>query len=172
MFTQYAPTLGMLLLQAAIYVLQNRGVITPDQTMGLMGTLATLGVAGAHRMRPPKAAAVATAALLLLVGCTPAQRSMVPILSTVDAIGMGLSRAMGWCEAAGADKTTLARARKAYEDQDYATATMLVSEIAAELRRNGADVPDDAFVTLKLAEGALAAQSIQDGLRALSGTAK
>lgn len=129
----------------------------------------------ARNAEPPKPGGgpgpIAGAGLLLLVACTPAQRALVPILSQVDAIGMGVSQVMGWCDKAGADRATLARAQQAVKDRDYAQAIVLASEMAAELRRHGEPIPDEAFVTLKLAEGALAAQAIQDGMRALSGTA-
>jgi hypothetical protein len=169
---QNAPTLLMLGIQLILYTLQNRGILTLEQTMGAMGTLATLGVAGAHRMDFPgaaKAAAVGSLVLCLaLTGCTPKQRAGIPVLSTVDAVGMGLADVMGWCEDAGANATTLARAQQAYSDKDYRQAVALLTDVATSLRKNGADLPDSAFAVLKMAEGALAADAIEQGMRAIS----
>lgn len=116
------------------------------------------------------AAKIGPVALVLLLGaCTPADRAGVPVLSTVDAIGRGVSKVLGWCDAAGADETTLARAVEAYEKRNYQDAVALAADMVRNLREAGADVPEDTELMLRLVEGAMAAQAIQDGMRALSG---
>lgn len=110
-------------------------------------------------------------ALALMVACTPADRAGIPVLSQVDAIGMGVSRVLGWCEANGADAERTERARQAVAERDYRAAVALAADVVRELRAAGQPVPEETEVMLRLAEGAMAAQAIQDGMRALSGGA-
>jgi hypothetical protein len=79
---QFAPALLMLFLQVAVYIAQNRGWLTADQSMALMATMAPLGVHVAYKMQPQpakstaadvvqKAGPIALVALLVLLatGC-------------------------------------------------------------------------------------------------------
>ena len=103
---------------------------------------------------------------LCVLACSPqaAGDPRVPDLSTVDALGMGVAQVMGWCANAGADKSLLTEARDAYVRNDYATAVAILTKLTKALKEQGADIPDEAFVILKLAEGALAAQAAGNGL--------
>lgn len=112
---------------------------------------------------------VSLVAALLLGGCNPA--AFVPVLSTVDAVGRGLSRVLGWCDDHGVDAAKLAEAKKVAESKDYQQALVMAVELVSKARAAGEPVPEDIEVMLRLAEGAMAAQAIQDGMRALSGTA-
>lgn len=133
----------------------------------------------AHAAEPPKRAGSAdpsTLAVALLwfatigggmLGCDAVRG--VPVLSTADAVGRGLSHVLGWCKDAGADETTLARALEAYERKEHAEAVSLAVDMVKNLRAAGRDVPEETEVLLRLAQGALAAQAIDDGMSALSG---
>ncbi len=93
----------------------------------------------------------------------------IPVLSTVDAIGRGVAHVVGWCEERGVEPATVASAKQAVADRDYRLALDLISRAVTASRKAGDPIPEDVEVTLRLAEGALAAQAIQDGMRALSG---
>lgn len=150
----------------------SQGVINADIAAALVALIAAAATEYARRQPAPEKSGSGTlVSLVLLVsalGCTPAQRAGVPVLSAIDAVGRGVSQVMGWCEDAGADRSTLARAQTAIEERDYAEALALSSEMVTRLREAGASVPEEVEVTLRLAEGALAAGAIQDGMRALS----
>jgi hypothetical protein len=113
-------------------------------------------------------AACLLAASLAACRCSPAERAGVPILSQVDAIGIGLSRVLGWCEGHRVDGPTLERARRAAADKDYGQALALTADLVAAARAAGDPVPEDVEVTLRLAEGAVAAHAVEVGMRALS----
>lgn len=167
---------------ALLVFLRQTGIAVPDgleanvkiaidtglSFLTLLGSLSVMHRAQAPIKKTDGTTIVSLIFALMLVGCTPAARKGIPVLSTVDAVGMGIADVMGWCEDAGANATTLARAQRAYADKDYRQAVALLTDVATSLRKQGADLPDSAFAVLKMAEGALAADAIQNGLRAIS----
>ena len=92
----------------------------------------------------------------------------MPQLSVPDSLGHGLAQVLDWCDDAGGDTSKRELARRALEDRDYAAAFGLASQVIRELRGAGARVPKQIEVVLRLAEGALASEGLQDGMRALS----
>jgi hypothetical protein len=104
-------------------------------------------------------------------GCTPAARAGIPVLSTIDAIGMGISQIAGWCNDRGIEPETVTSALKAAQEKDYRTALALLGDAVARSRAAGDPIPADVEMTLRLAEGAVAATAIEQGMRALSGKA-
>lgn len=178
LFKNYLPLLVIGLAYLGLYILENRAVITSAQREAIMLILGIGAPAVTLHMPVPQRAAVppsGVVAVLLMVAlaapmtaCTPAQRSGVPVLSTVDAVGRGLSHVLGWCEENGADESRLAKAERATENRDYLAAIALASEMVRDARKEGAAVPEDVEVTLRLAEGLMAAHAIEQGMRALS----
>lgn len=163
------PTYVQTLLQVLCYIAGDRGWLSPETAMAIMGLLAVGGTNGGHRLK--RGAVVAAVAFLCAVGCTPAERAGVPVLSTIDAVGRGVSKVLGWCDDAGADEKTLARAIAAYEQKNYREAVVLAAEMVKNLRAAGAEVPEETELMLRLVEGAMAAQAIDDAMSALSGPA-
>jgi hypothetical protein len=106
--------------------------------------------------------------VLGLLGCSPAQLAGVPALTTLDAIGRGVSVVLQWCQARGIQPETIASAQKAIAEKDYPYALDLLGRVVTASRAAGDPIPESVEVTLRLAEGAVAAQAIQDGMRALS----
>lgn len=114
--------------------------------------------------------AISTGALLLFfTGCGSLPQAAVPALSMVDAIGRGVAHAVGWCDARGIEPVSVESARQALVEKDYGTALDLAARMISNARAKGDPIPEQVEVELRLAEGALAAQAIQDGMRALSG---
>lgn len=113
----------------------------------------------------------AAGAVILLAGCTssctPAQRAAlhVPALSQIDSIGMTVARVAGWCEDAGAD---VSDARKALDEKDPYRAIEALRKSFALLATAGHPVPPEVVAAVNVAEGALAAQAVAEGMRALS----
>jgi hypothetical protein len=105
--------------------------------------------------------------IFLLTGCSSLRG--VPVLSTADAIGRGAAQVFGWCDERGISPEKVDAGRKAIADRDYAAAVALASELVAASRKAGDPIPEDVEVVLRLAEGAMAAQAVADGMRALSG---
>lgn len=68
MLKNYLPVLVSLALQLGVFLLCNRGVITEDQAMMLMGTLGTVAPLVTLRMQPPsKGGGGGSAAVLFLL---------------------------------------------------------------------------------------------------------
>ena len=110
-------------------------------------------------------------AIILCLGlgaCTPAERAGIPVLSTIDAIGMGVSRVAGWCEDRGIEPETVASAKRLADTKDYTGALALLNDLVTKARAAGDPIPADVEMTLRLAEGAMAAEAVQEGMRALS----
>ena len=106
-------------------------------------------------------------ALLFVAACTPSQRAGIPVVSTVDAIGMGVSRVLGWCEEHDVPPSSIDAAREAAQRGDYAAAAAIAEDMLRDAGREEA-VPADVVATLRLVQGALAAQAIDDAMSALS----
>lgn len=119
---------------------------------------------------PPKPPTTPLVAILCLVfiGCTPAARAGIPVLSTVDAIGMGVAQVAGWCEDRGVEPETVASAKRLADSKDYQGALALLADVVSKARAAGDPVPADVEVTLRLAEGAAAAYAVEQGMRAIS----
>jgi hypothetical protein len=99
-----------------------------------------------------------------LTSCTPSA------LSAADLVGRSAARVLGWCEnTPGANSSRLAQAKKAIEDEDLLTAAALLHQAVNELRESGKEPPADVAGSQMLL-GALAAEAIQNGMRALSTT--
>jgi len=108
--------------------------------------------------------ALALSLSLAVGGCTPAA------LSAADLVGRSAARVLGWCEnTPGANTSRLAQAKKAIEDEDLLTAAALLHQAVTELRESGKEPPADVAGSQMLL-GALAAEAIQNGMRALSTT--
>lgn len=103
----------------------------------------------------------------LLSGCTPTQRSL-PVLSQVDAIGATLAQAVGWCADHGATPENVLQAHKAIADKDPGAAVDVVRKMLEASAKAGEPVPPEVVALVQTAEGALAAQAIQDGMQAVS----
>lgn len=121
-----------------------------------------------RKMRATSTLALALSLALPLAlgaeGCTPAA------LSAADLVGRSAARVLGWCEnTPGANTSRLAQAKKAIEDEDLLTAAALLHQAVNELRERGKEPPADVAGSQMLL-GALAAEAIQNGMRALSGT--
>lgn len=103
-------------------------------------------------------------------GCTPAERRAlgVPVLSQIDAIGSTLAQAVGWCEDHGATPETVLTARKAIADKDPGAAVDVVRAMLEASAKAGEPIPPEVVALVQTAEGAIAAESIQNGMRALS----
>jgi hypothetical protein len=153
-------------------------VITTD-----LGKVATaLGAAarwlGSRTTRPHGFAFVRVLAVLtgmaiwapfVAYSCTPAQRAlMVPSMSKIDAIGIAVSHAVGWCEAHGADATAVSTARKALVDRDPGTAISVIRKMLEATAAAGEPVPPELVATVELAEGLLAAKALQEGMQAIT----
>lgn len=116
-------------------------------------------------------AAATLAPLGIALGCGALQaaaRDASTVLTTADAIGRGLSQVVAWCRANGVDAQLVANAERAIADKDYHSAIVITESIVAKARVNSADIPEAMEVTLRLAEGAIASESIAAGMRALS----
>jgi hypothetical protein len=106
-------------------------------------------------------------ALLSLSGCAALEKG-VPALTVIDAVGRGLSQVLGWCEKRGIDPTTVRDAEQAVAEKDYGRAVELAASLVEKSRAAGDPVPEDVEVVLRLAEGAIAAQAVQEGMSAIS----
>ncbi len=106
----------------------------------------------------------------LSVACTPAERARlgVPVISQIDAIGSTLAQAVGWCEDHGADRAAVDDARKAIQEKDLGAAIERIHVILQKSAESGEKIPVEVVALVETARGALAAQAIQDGMRALS----
>jgi hypothetical protein len=102
--------------------------------------------------------------------CTPAARQAlgIPALSQIDSIGMTVAHVAGWCESHGATPANLDAARQAIQDRDAYRAIELLRTELGTLAKAGESVPPELVALLNTAEGALAAQAIGNGMRALS----
>lgn len=111
--------------------------------------------------------------LLFTAVCTPAERAKlgVPILTQADAIAMTLAQAAGWCESHGADQAAVADAKKAIDEKDLARAVEVIRAILQKSAASGEKIPPEVVGFVDTAAGALAAEAVQNGMRALSGAA-
>lgn len=102
--------------------------------------------------------------------CTPAERAAfgVPVLSQVDAIGATIAEAVGWCADHGATPDNVLEARKAIADKDPGAAVDVVRKMLEASAKAGEPVPPEVVALVQTAEGALAAQAIQEGMSAVS----
>lgn len=169
------PVLWLGALRALIVVAVAFGLeMTEEQTVAVYAAAeALLSLWARSKVTPtrknaglPAVTGIVFMLSMYLAGCGSGLGA--PVLSTVDAVGRGVSNVLGWCEKAGADETTLARAHRAFEDRDYRAAVALASKMVTNLRESGAAVPEETEVMLRLAEGALAAQAIDAGMSAIS----
>lgn len=110
------------------------------------------------------------AACGLSYACNPAQRAAlgVPALSQVDAVGVALSHAVGWCEAHGADEEAVTLARIAIAKHDTGAAISVVRKLLIASAAAGEPIPPEVVALVELAQGAMYSQAIQDGMRAVS----
>lgn len=117
-----------------------------------------------------KAKLILALALITACTCTPADRQNlgVPTLSQIDAIGSTVAQAIKWCEDHGADPDDVLAAFKAISDKDPGTAAVVVHRILGKLVDKGVPIPSEIVALVQTAEGAMAAQAVQDGMRALS----
>ncbi len=83
-----------------------------------------------------KARAILLAGAIACTSCLPSQRSNVPVLSTVDAVGQGVSQLLGWCEEHDVSIDDIARAKKALDEKRYAEAAALAAELVEKIGQN------------------------------------
>jgi|GEM_PF-6219371 len=128
-------------------------------------------------MNLPTAISIALLSFLIWVfgsatvtsACTPAQRAQViPVLSQVDAIGSTVAQAIAWCEDHGAEPADVLEALKAVSEKDPGTAAVVAHRILSKMSAKGVPIPPEIVALVQTAEGALAAQAIQDGMTRLS----
>lgn len=102
--------------------------------------------------------------------CTPAERAAlgVPVIPQIDAIGSVLAEAVGWCADHGATPATVLEARQAIADKDPGTAVDVVRKMLEASAKAGEPIPPQIVSLVETAEGAIAAQAVQDGMRAVS----
>jgi hypothetical protein len=110
------------------------------------------------------------AIVLQCTSCTPAQREklVVPTLTQVDAIGWTLMQALAWCEAHGVDAKSIAAAKEAIERKDLGQGIELIRKALEKTAESGEPVPPEVVALVQTAEGAIAAEAVQDGMRAIS----
>lgn len=111
------------------------------------------------------------APLAIALGCAElkaAEAAASPVLSVVDAIGHGVANVVGWCDEHGVDAKTVATAKQAIADRDYATAVTMAADLVSKARAAGDPIPQDVEVTLRMAEGLIAAHAIEVGMGAVS----
>lgn len=115
-------------------------------------------------------ALIALAALSPVIFCTPAQRAKltVPTLSQIDAIGSTIAQAVEWARDHGVDDELALQALQAISDKDPRQALDITRKMLEALAAKGEPVPPGIVALVQTAEGALAAESIQNGMRALS----
>lgn len=114
--------------------------------------------------------------VLVLTGCTPAELQTakkvaiaeIPVLAQVDAIGAVIAQAVGWCEVHGATPDTVAEAKQAIANKDLPTAVDVVRKMLIANAAAGVPIPGDVVALVQTAEGAMAADGIEKGMRALS----
>lgn len=113
---------------------------------------------------------VALTVLAPIVYCTPAQREKlaVPTLSQIDAIGSTIAQATEWARDHGADEKLALQALQAISDKDPKQAVDILRKMLEALAAKGEPVPPQVVALVQTAEGALAAQAVQDGMRSLS----
>ena len=113
---------------------------------------------------------------LLALSCGPAATAAVAgIVQLVDTVGHAVASVAGWCDQ-NADKVAdakdrLTRAKQAVDDRDLLAASGLLVQLADDVEKTGPKMPDEVRQARMLL-GLLAAQAIQDGLRALSDPSK
>jgi hypothetical protein len=119
--SQFAPALLMLFLQVAVYIAQNRGYLTADQSMALMATMAPLGVHVAYKMQPQaakpsaveavqKAGPIALLGLLLLLvtGCAHGKLNDAKYARAVESGKLGAAPTpSAYCRSLDAQRSTL-----------------------------------------------------------------
>jgi hypothetical protein len=93
--------------------------------------------------------------------------SLPEALTAIDVIGRSTAKVLGWCETNAAGDSRLAQARDAYEKKDFLAAAVILQQVVADVRALGKEPSDDIKQSERLL-GALAAEGIQDGMRAVS----
>lgn len=106
----------------------------------------------------------------MLQSCTPAWRQAlaVPVVSQADAIAMTLERAVDWAADHGVDAEAIQDARHVIATKDLGTAVELAKKLLEASAKAGEQVPPELVALVDVAEGALAAESVEKGMRALA----
>jgi hypothetical protein len=86
--------------------------------------------------------AILFAGALACMSCLPSERSAMPVLSTVDAVGKGVSQLLGWCEEHDVSLEDVQRAKKALDDKRYAEAAALAAELVEKIGEHE-EVPEE-----------------------------
>ena len=95
------------------------------------------------------------------LGCLPSDRSAVPVLSTVDAVGKGVSKLLGWCEEHDVSIEDVAKAQKALDEKRYAEAAVLAVELVEKIGQDE-EVPAEIALLAGLVRSLAAAQALDD----------
>ena len=119
-----------------------------------------------ERMPHMKHLALVLLIALSALGCT-GSNSAVPVLSTVDAIGKGVSKLLGWCEEHDVSIEDVLKAKKALDEGRYAEAATLAAKLVEAVGEHE-DVPDEIALLAGLVKAAAAAQAIDEGMSAIS----
>ena len=106
-------------------------------------------------------------ALMFMSGCGTIHG--VPVLSALDAAGRGAAQVLGWCEDRGVDPSTVQQGYTAIKEEDYGTLYDVLRKAMAQARSKGHPVPEKTEILFELTQEALAAQGVEQGMRALSG---
>ena len=112
-----------------------------------------------------KRLALALILAVVAVGCAPG--SMGPVLSTVEAVGKGVSKLLGWCEEHDVSIEDVLKAKKALEEKNYVEAAAIAAELVQKIGENE-DVPEEIAILAGLIRGAAAAQVIDESMSAIS----
>lgn len=78
----------------------------------------------------------------MCLSCSPSQRSHIPVLSTVDAVGQGVSKLLGWCEEHDVSLEDVAKVQKALDEKRYAEAAAMAAELVEKVGQSE-DVPEE-----------------------------
>ena len=110
---------------------------------------------------------------IMLSHCTPAQREKlaVPTLSLIDALGSTIDQAAEWARDHGADEQLVLETLQAVSDKDPRRAVTIVRKLLEALAAKGEPIPPQVVALVQTTEYALAAEAIQDAMRALSAPA-
>lgn len=141
----------------------------PIVALAIFAVLFTVAIAPASRRGVAGLIGLALLVPLALgpgVAACSTLKDAVPALTQADAVGRGVAHVLGWCDAQEPDAVTAAKIAAARGD--YAQALQIAEGIVTRSREAGVEVPESVEVTLRLAEGAVGAEAVQNAARALA----
>lgn len=103
----------------------------------------------------------------LTAGCADA-KSAVPVLSTVDAIGRGTAKLLGWCEEHDVSIEDVLKAQQALDEGRHAEAALLAAKLVEAVGEHE-EIPEEIALLAGLVRtAAQASQAIDEGMSAIS----